>query len=252
MENGGSVNSEGRRPSERPFWKDPRVMVPALVVVIAAVITPLLTILISREEPTPEATDLPNASPGSSVVVPGRNLDLVSSVTLIKDNITITLRHAVANESRLTIEMPNDLSPGDYLLEFITKGGETVAAGTISVAPPIAVQPPPVPVTPGPGPVETPPTITPTSTLPTQQNTFIFEREVGHNVIDPDGKRWEKFQTGESVPGIYLSLNFDHLGDFMFLRLDQTLFGEVGGKLVNGSWERLGDKMTLTWAVRTS
>ena len=86
---------------------------------------------------------------------------------------------------------------------------------------------------------------------PTPQNAFIFTMEGEHNVIDPDGKRWEKFQTGQSVPGMYLSLNFDHLGDFLLLRLDQTLFGEVGGKLVDGSWDRLGDKMTLTWAVRT-
>ena len=237
MHNGGSANSEGRQPPERPFWKDPRVMVPALVVVVAAVITPLLTILLSREELRPEATDLPTASAGSSVVVPGRNLNLVSSVTLIKDNVTITLRHEVRNESRLTIEIPDDLSPGDYFLEFETKSGKPEAAGIISVAPATAGPPPLVPVPPVP-----PPT----------RQTFIFEREGEHNVIDPDGKRWEKFQTGESVSGVYLSLNFDDLGDFLFLRLDQTLFGEIGGKLVDGSWDRLEDKMTLAWAVRTS
>ena len=31
-------------------------------------------------------------------------------------------------------------------------------------------------------------------------------RRIGsHNVFDPDGKRWEKFQPEKSVPGIYLS-----------------------------------------------
>ena len=92
--------TDGMGTRHLPFYKDLRVVVPALVVLVGAVIGPLLTLWLSGKTAVPEvATVLPNElRVGEQFDVSGKNLHLVSEVSLTKGTSPpILLIHRIAN-----------------------------------------------------------------------------------------------------------------------------------------------------------
>ena len=70
---------------------------------------------------------------------------------------------------------------------------------------------------------------------------YPLQRVGEHNVIDSGGKYWEKYETDDNLPGIYLSMVLDHLGDFLELHPDGTFYLEENGVGFSGVWERMSD-----------
>ena len=94
-----------------------------------------------------------------------------------------------------------------------------------------------------------------------KQVTAVFERQqppgeitvVGtvtrpaqHNVIDLDGNNnLETYETGEDLPGLYLSMDLDRLGDFLQLFSDETFYLEEYQVGYSGRWELNGNEIVL-------
>lgn len=142
-------------------------------------------------------------------------------------------------------------------------------AGTPTPTPALRAEPK-IPVTPTPTPTPTlvPPTpapvvaVPPTPTIappratapasppvPTGSNTLTvpLSRKGEHNVIDLRGNDWEQYETDENLPGLYLRIDLDHLGDFLELHPDGTFYSEERGQGFSGNWESKGNDIILTW-----
>ena len=70
-------------------------------------------------------------------------------------------------------------------------------------------------------------------------------RPAQHNVIDLDGNNLEKYETGENLPGLYLSMDLDRLGDFLQLYSDETFYLEEYEVGYSGLWEFNGNEIVL-------
>ncbi len=70
-------------------------------------------------------------------------------------------------------------------------------------------------------------------------------RPAQHNVIDLDGNTLEKYETGENLPGLYISLDLDRLGDFLQLYSDETFYLEEYEVGYSGRWEFNGNEIVL-------
>ena len=70
-------------------------------------------------------------------------------------------------------------------------------------------------------------------------------RPAQHNVIDLDGNTLEKYETGENLPGLYLSMDLDRLGDFLLLYPDETFYLEEYEVGYSGRWEFNGTEIVL-------
>ncbi len=70
-------------------------------------------------------------------------------------------------------------------------------------------------------------------------------RPAQHNVIDLDGNTLEKYETGENLPGLYLSMDLDRLGDFLQLYSDETFYLEEYEVGYSGRWEFNGSEIVL-------
>ncbi len=70
-------------------------------------------------------------------------------------------------------------------------------------------------------------------------------RPAQHNVIDLDGNTLEKYETGENLSGLYLSMDLDRLGDFLQLYSDETFYLEEYEVGYSGRWEFNGNEIVL-------
>ena len=70
-------------------------------------------------------------------------------------------------------------------------------------------------------------------------------RPAQHNVIDLDGNNLEKYETGDNLPGLYLSMDLDRLGDFLQLFADETFYLEEYEVGYSGRWEFNGNEIVL-------
>ena len=70
-------------------------------------------------------------------------------------------------------------------------------------------------------------------------------RPAQHNVIDLDGNTLEKYETGENLPGLYLSMDLERLGDFLQLFSDETFYLEEYEVGYSGRWESIGNEIVL-------
>ena len=144
----------------------------AVFVAIAGSIVGILVAIgvIGENEPVPEVESIAGSKPevasGQPVDVLGKNLNLVSDVLLTSGtDFSTNVVFFPVNESRLVIVIPIEIVPGEYFLEFRTKGGDTIATRRTQVVNPSA--PPTATPVPTPSPTAFPaPAITPTPTSP--------------------------------------------------------------------------------------
>lgn len=70
-------------------------------------------------------------------------------------------------------------------------------------------------------------------------------RIVGREILDPDGGSWEKYGDQGDVPGTYLRLNFEQLGDYLELLPDGSFISEESGVISEGAWRTTGEEVVL-------
>ena len=87
-----------------------------------------------------------------------------------------------------------------------------------------------------------PPTTAPGETIVVGTVT----RPAQHNIIDLDGNDLEKYETDENLPGLYLSMDLDRLGDFLQLYSDETFYLEEYEVGYSGRSEFNGNEIVLT------
>lgn len=67
-----------------------------------------------------------------------------------------------------------------------------------------------------------------------------------HNTIELEGNHLEKYESGENMPGLYLSMDLGRLGDFLELYSDDTFYLEEYSVGYRGHWELKGSEIVLT------
>ena len=86
----------------------------------------------------------------------------------------------------------------------------------------------------------------PSTTAPGETIVVVMvTRPAQHTVIDLDGNSLEKYETDENLPGLYLSMDPDRLGDFMQLYSDETFYLEEYEVGYSGHWEFNGNEIVL-------
>ena len=72
-----------------------------------------------------------------------------------------------------------------------------------------------------------------------------------HNVVELEGETLEKYETDASLPGLYLYLTLERLGDFLEIRSDGTFYLEETGVGSTGRWEKSDTDIVLTFSQGT-
>ena len=116
----------------RPWWKNPAIIVPSIVAILAATLGVVIPFVFSGEDRTPEVTNISPSKvvPGNQFDIHGKNLDLVSEVLFVKGATQIRL-DAVRQQRTLWTVIPsaNDVSPDEYSLTLRTNEGVLVPTG---------------------------------------------------------------------------------------------------------------------------
>ena len=71
------------------------------------------------------------------------------------------------------------------------------------------------------------------------------KRIAGKEILNPGGGSWEKYGEAGDVPGTYLRLNFEQLGDYLELLPDGSFISEEGGVVSDGVWRESEGEVVL-------
>ena len=198
---------------------------------------------------TPVVTFPPSdVTAGSEEEVFGRNLDSVSGVFLVDtDGSTVDMPYGLVSESRLILFVPDNVEPGEYLLVFDTESGVTIAAGSISVLPPVAPAPAqaapaapapaaPAPAAPAPAPAPAGAVLPEITFLPSEVTVGSEQVVFGRNLdsvsavflVDGDGREIEYGIESETRLILFVDDNVEP-GDYLLVfDTDSGVTIEVG------------------------
>lgn len=175
-----SQNLESRQERQRSQMKRQRLLNRIFFVGLIIVVGVAAFFLTRGGEGFPIVNSLVPAEVrvGQQVDLLGENLDLVSEVRLVQaPAFSVTLPLVIANESRLTVTILDNVEPGIYSIEFRTLAGDTIITG-----PPLFVVAPSISINPMSGPAGTLVTVT-GSNFPV--STPLTELTIGSVDVQP-------------------------------------------------------------------